>query len=393
MKSNRGAGGTHDFRQARKVPEDGTSGSANRRLLHLLTLILVAVPAELTLAYERQHVAVGACKLALYDALASRAGTSFHSIAVSAQGQSTVSAFSPQSSDPCSSGEAWVREVEKLIESGKLEKAREKLRQQKIACGDRYATFFIEAKILFREGRYRESLKLLERCLVSSQTDPEVYKLVGLNAILIDRMDIAERALKSAVQLAPDDYLACFHLGALHYTDSRFPSARPLLEKSVSLNPDFIPARLFLGLTLEELDQEQDAIGCYQKAIDMAERLNFKGEQPYFYMARLLYRLNRMNESVPYLRKAIQANPKSCEALCLLSRIFSSQGQDGDSIKYLHQCVQADPNCAEAHYLLSRIYTKQGQVEEAGQELALFRDLKRKEKNRVDPRRNQRASP
>jgi tetratricopeptide (TPR) repeat protein len=317
----------------------------------------------------------------------------FLSQAWPALGGVSAALVSPALSQVTSSDGRRFGEIDKLIESGDLRGAREILTEEVAARGESYQTLFREAKILFREQKYRESMKVLERALSLNQRDAELYKLVASNAILLSRMDIAEQALKNAVPLAPNDYLVFFHLGALYYTDSRFPSAQPVLEKSVELNPDYVPARLFLGLTLEELGQEQSAVDCYLRAIEIAERAGQKGEQPYLYLGRLLYRENKMAESFPYLQKAVKANPQSCESLCLLARIHSSQGQESDAVAALSQCIRGDPKYSEAHYLLSRAYVKQGRTGEAAKELSQFQELKKLEKNSRDPRKNQRANP
>lgn len=284
-------------------------------------------------------------------------------------------------------------EIKTLVEAGDLIRARKMLAEETVLRGDTYQTLFLEAKILFREQRYRESMKVLERSLSLNQRDAEVFKLVASNAILLNRTDIAEQALKTAAQLAPNDYLVFFHLGALYYTDSRFPPAQPLLEKSVNLNAEYIPARLFLGLTLEELSQEQSAVDCYLQAIQLAERSGFKGEQPYLYLGRLLYRQSKLDESFLYLQKAAKANPQSCETWCLLARIHGARGRDTEAVAALDQCIQADPKYSEAHYLLSRVYVKQGRTEDAAKELSQFQELKKIEKNLKDPRKNQRVTP
>ncbi len=283
-------------------------------------------------------------------------------------------------------------EINTLLDAGDLVGARKLLAEEVALRGETSQTLFLEAKILFREQRYRESIKILERSLSLNQRDAEVFKLVASNAILLNRTDIAEQALKTASQLAPNDYLVFFHLGALYYTSSRFPPAEPVLEKSVKLNPEYLPARLFLGLTREELGQEQSAVECYLQAIQLAERSGVKGEQPYLYLGRLLYRQSKLEESFPYLQKAAKANPQSCEAWCLLARIHSARGRETE-VAALDQCIQADPKYSEAHYLLSRTYVKQGRREEAAKELSQFQELKKLEKSTKDPRKNQRVTP
>src|SRR6266567_2675922 len=119
----------------------------------------------------------------------------------------------------------WIKKVDRLIDAGELKEARARLKQETAMHGINYETLFREARILFRERKYRESLKVLARCMELNQQDPELYKLVASDAILANRMDIAETALKTALRLAPTDCLVPFHLGAFYYTDSRFEQA------------------------------------------------------------------------------------------------------------------------------------------------------------------------
>jgi tetratricopeptide (TPR) repeat protein len=293
---------------------------------------------------------------------------------------------SPQQADP------RINEIDRLIEGGKLAEARALLTRETAERGTSYQALFREAKILFRERNYQNSLKVLERCLGLNKQDPEVYRLVASDAILLNRIDIAEQALKTASQLAPDDYMVLFNLGALYYTNSRFAQAQPMLENSVKLKPDYVPARVFLGLALEELGQEQSAMDSYLQAIELTERSGMRGEQPYLYLGRLLYRQNKIEQSLPYLQKAVHANPQSCEGLCLLSRALIFRARQAEALAALNQCVQVDPKYPEAHYLLSRVYVKDGRARDAAKELALFQKLKRLEQNSNDPRKNQQAT-
>ncbi|PYV27421.1 MAG: hypothetical protein DMG24_04690 [Acidobacteria bacterium] len=302
--------------------------------------------------------------------------------------EGSISSAAPQeSSDPL------LKTVEGLIDSNRLVEAREKLKETAARPGETYQTLFLEAKILFKEDKHLESIKVLERCLQLQQHDHKIYALIAFNAIHMDRMDIAEPALKNAIQLAPEDYLPHFHLGALYYTGSRFPQAEPELREAVRLNSTFVPAYLFLGLTLEELGQEGAAALLYRQAIEITESRKGGTELPYLYLGRLLYRQNNFPESLPYLQKAVEVNPRSGESWCLVAKILTFQGRDHEALQALRQSVQSDRDYAEPHYLLSRFYSKQGQDAEAQNELRVFRELKKLEKKKDDGRRRQTETP
>ena len=250
---------------------------------------------------------------------------------------------------------------------------------------DSAAALLLEGRRLFEEHRYADSLNALQRSLSFDSRNAETYKLIALAGIRMNRLDIAEPALHSAARIAPDDYLVHFHLGALYYTRSLFLQARPELEKASTLKPDYMPARLFLGLTLEEVGDEKSTIEQYQKAIDLAARSRAAAEVPHIYLGRYYYRLDRFEDSLASLRKAVGLNPASADAQGALGKTLHALNRDEEAVPALQRAVEADPQNGEAHYLLFRIFSAQGRDADAQEELRRFQSLKPEQKD--DPRR------
>src|SRR5262249_8142678 len=126
--------------------------------------------------------------------------------------------------------DAWVRPIQDLISAGKIAEARAMLSALDAPRAGSYAAMLLGARLLSAENRYLDSLHMLQRCLAVRQDDPEVYKLVALGALRLEKFETAEEALKSAKRFLPDDYMVHFNLGALYYTTSRFQEALPELE-------------------------------------------------------------------------------------------------------------------------------------------------------------------
>lgn len=281
-------------------------------------------------------------------------------------------------------GESWAQGIEALLARGRLQEARAQLSQQEAQRRESYTGLLLDARLLAAEQHFGESLKVLERCLVVRRDDPEVFKLVAENAIRLDKLDTAEMALRNAETLVPDDYLVRFHLGALRYTESRFLDARPELERAVSLRPEYMPAQLFLGLVLEELGGELEAAQAYRKAIALNEAQGGKSELPYLYLGRLFYRLTRIPEAAPLLRKASETNPRSAEAWLWLGKACSSLGHADEAVSALRSAIAADERLPEPHYVLSRVYLAQHHPELSAQELERFRQLQTPENRKHD---------
>jgi protein O-GlcNAc transferase len=285
--------------------------------------------------------------------------------------------------------DSWTKPVEALIASGKLDEARSRLERETAARGENAPALLLTARILFEEHRYAESLKTLERCLALDPRSAEAYKLVALDAVRMNRLAIAEPALKAAAQIAPDDYLVHFHLGALYYTKSLFLAARPELERAAALKPDYMPARLFLGLTLEEVGEEAATIEQYRKAIDLAAAQKAAMETPYVHLGRYLYRLNRFEEALPLLRKAVELKGDSSGALLALAKTLHALNRDSEAVPLLDRAAAADPGSSETHYLLFRIYSAQGRDAQAQEEFRRFEQSQPEAKD--DPRRRRPA--
>jgi tetratricopeptide (TPR) repeat protein len=242
-----------------------------------------------------------------------------------------------------------------------------------------------QSRNLVEQQRYGEALKTLERCLQRDARNAETYKLIAISAIRLDRLEIAEPALRSAAELAPNDYLVQFHLGALHYTKSLFQTARPELEKAIQLQPSFVPAHLFLALTLEEVGDPNTTIETYRRAIALAETQGTAADTAYLYLGRYLYRLDRFEESLPILRKAVERNPASGEALLALGKTLHGLERDGEAVAALQRASKINDQDPEPHYYLFRIFAAAHKEDDAKAELARFQQLKRKPDN--DPRR------
>jgi|SRR5579859_8164141 len=281
----------------------------------------------------------------------------------------------------------WTQPIEALIASGDLRQARQRLTQETAARGETAAGLYLDARILFEEQRYGEALQAVQRSLTMAPAAPELYKLAALSAIRLDRLDIAEPALKTAAQLAPDDYLVHFHLGALYYTKSLFLAARPELERAAQLNSRYMPALLFLGLTLEEVGDEKSTVATYQRAIEVAALQRSAREMPYIYLGRFYYRRDRFDEGLPLLEKAAEINTGSGEAWLELGKTLHSLKRDSEAVAALERSAAAEAQDPEPHYLLFRILESHGHEQAAQRELKRFQELNKQRPTRDVARR------
>jgi tetratricopeptide (TPR) repeat protein len=266
-------------------------------------------------------------------------------------------------------------------------KAAFQLTDRSVGGAESYSALMADARGLFANQEFNQSLQVLARCIAVRQNDPEAFKLIALNAIRLDKLSTAEDALKRAARLAPDDYLVHFNLGALYYTESHFLDAKPELERAVALKPDYLPSLIFLGLTCEELGQDETAVTMYRKAIALGQSQNAKNELPYLYLGRLFYRLDRFEDAVVLLRQSVLMKPASGEGWLLLGKTLNGLGHADESITALERAAAIDARSPEPHYLLSRAYLAQHRNQDAQTEMARFEALRASERQKDDGRR------
>jgi protein O-GlcNAc transferase len=121
--------------------------------------------------------------------------------------------------------------------------------------------------------------------------------LMGLNLVLIKRLDLAEPFLKDAAAMLPGNHLARFHLGMLYYTTSRFAAAETELREAVRLNPEFVKSHDTLGLTMDELGKDEETLSAYRRAIELNEQQKLKDPSPYLNLGKFLLAKNRYEGS------------------------------------------------------------------------------------------------
>lgn len=276
-----------------------------------------------------------------------------------------------------------VSSIGGLIDSGQLGEAQHLLSRRIAQHGENYELLYLNARLLFKQGEFSNSLKVLQKCLVFRHEDSRVYKLMASNEILLNELDFAERSLKSAIHLSPTDFWSHFQLGMLYFVRNQFKHAVEELRVATQLGPTRMRAYDTLGLALEETGDYSAAINAFRTAIVLVRAQKLKDDAPYVHLAQYLYLNNQPSESLPLLRLATQLNPGSAEAFYDLGKVLESLGDDHGAASAFEHSVANAPQIAESHYALGRIYFKLGQPEKAQEELRLFQAIRQQYRGRV----------
>lgn len=146
-----------------------------------------------------------------------------------------------------------------------------------------------------RLNRPDEAVEALEAALVINHTDADAIYQLGQAYQAAGRYEDAVAQYHDAVKFVPDfteaytgmidsygalnqpDYVA-FARGMQAFTLRDFDTAKTHLDHAVNALPEFAPAFLGLGLTLEKLDQPEAALTAIQRALQLDPN-NFAAQQ------------------------------------------------------------------------------------------------------------------
>ncbi len=166
-----------------------------------------------------------------------------------------------------------------------------------------------------------------------------------------------------------------YWLGRLDYDAGQYGAAIKRFDQVVARDAGFVRAYDNLGLCYEALNQQEEAIQHYRKAVDLNQRAASKSAWPPLNLAILLRTRGETKEAETLLREAVSYDGGLAQAHYQLGVLLEQETRLDDAVSELTRAVDRDSEYAEPHYALARIYRRQGRAAEASAALSTFRKL------------------
>lgn len=218
--------------------------------------------------------------------------------------------------------------------------------------GDAVATL---DRIRTDNAEYVPSLKVKARALYLLHRDPE-----------------AEETLKRAGKHAPADAEIPYHLGRIHYQQSRYAEAAESFRRATTLDPRAHAAWDNLGLASEALGDTTQAQQHYLKAISLVHTGHPRYDVVYANFADLMIKLGNFQRAFDLAAEAAQRNPDEPRNFFLGGKALLQAGRSDLSTRWFEQAIKLNPDYPEPQYLLSLAYRRLGRIEEADRMLKSF---------------------
>ncbi len=176
------------------------------------------------------------------------------------------------------------------------------------------------------------------REVVFNQTIPDAARVEyerGAGSVKGDKFEQADAALKKAIELFPDYFLALELLGTEYVKRGQFAPALPLLTHAIEVNRRAPKSLYALGVA------------------------NLK--------------LNHLAEAIEWLKKAASEDSSNPNTYVMLGQAYGNNREYDQSATALKKAIELGGNqVAEVHFYLASVYNKQGQYAEAVKELEIY---------------------
>lgn len=296
-----------------------------------------------------------------------------------------ASAWAQNADHPAHMGAGeFYAQLDALIAQRQYARA-EQMVVQRLAGGDDPAlTYFQIGKVYFDHEAWQLSAGFLEKSLKFNGVNDDAHRLLGLDWRALHRPDDAEAELLEAARQNPSNRVNAYFAGHQLLLNGKFEAALPYLYSALDWKPLHSQTLQALALVQARLGNYGLAESYYRKAIDSAQASD-DGHYSALVNLSILLLLGhdpaRLEEGLSCALRAGKVQPDSPDAHFLAGKALFKLGRVQESIPELARAAQLNPEDSKPHFLLARIYDQLGQHDRAQKE--------RKSINRIQSRPGQ----
>ncbi|HEY6119365.1 MAG TPA: tetratricopeptide repeat protein [Pyrinomonadaceae bacterium] len=180
-------------------------------------------------------------------------------------------------------------------------------------------TLYRFALVAMRAGLYEEANGTLLAAIKLKSDDAAYFLALGTTWIKKPDLYEAEKAFRQALQLQPESSQAQMYLGYTLLEQKRYPEAQEWLEKSLRKDTRVPETFYYLGQIAQQQNEDERAIGLFQKAIDLVPSYSFAHAA----MGASYLKLRNYPLAQKELELSIKLNPKDSKAHYDLAVLFA----------------------------------------------------------------------
>ena len=203
---------------------------------------------------------------------------------------------------------AQARIAAMMVDQGRLKETQEYLERVRAENpGLSHQIIMVEGQLLSERGFEQEVFALLDDAIAQQADNVDLLYFRAMTGEKFDRMDILERDLKAIIELEPDNADALNALGySLTDRTNRHEEALALIRRALAIKPNEAAFIDSMGWVLFRLEKLEEAVKYLRQALDL-----FPNDEVAAHLGEVLWNLGEKLEAGQVWEKALELKPDS----------------------------------------------------------------------------------
>ncbi|HJU56666.1 MAG TPA: tetratricopeptide repeat protein [Pyrinomonadaceae bacterium] len=237
------------------------------------------------------------------------------------------------------------------------------------------------AWLLLAQGRIDECINLVEKLKGSRAVSAPLLGVAASAYLKKGNKVEAVSALKSAIELRPDDASYYFTLGVAWLTyPADLVEADLTFRQFLKLRPDDAQGQLYLGYVLLKHKQYGEARGLLEKSVQKGPGT----PEAFYYLGLIAQGQNEDARAIEFFEKSIRLAPSFAHAHIGLGATYLKLKDYERARQALETGVKLSPQDTKAHYNLAMLYARLKNPERAQEEMRIVEKMKKEGKAQAD---------
>ncbi len=210
------------------------------------------------------------------------------------------------------------------------------------------------ARVAYKQKDFKGALGYLAHARDLKPDDPGVHFFFGMVCVELDLAFEAERSLRKAWKLDPDNPFYNYALGAVLAGSRNWDEALPFFQSYCRARPKDPHGKLMLAVAHYHTDQIEAARQEFSEVAGNRET----AAGAHYHLGLIAIREERLSEAIAHLQEAIERNPDYAEAYTELGYAYMRSKQFDKAGKALERAIELDPESRRANLVLLSFYRR-----------------------------------
>jgi tetratricopeptide (TPR) repeat protein len=282
----------------------------------------------------------------------------------------TTPGFAVPTPTPTLSPEAFINEAEEYATQGRYIQAISAYQYAIKADPLNKANYVALARVQIWAQEYEEALANADLALIDNENYALAHAVRGWALGYLDEPLLAEAAIKRAIDLDPNNYLAYAFLAEVYVRQQDLGVIGNAIEASrqaMELAPNSLEALRARGIVMYATDNREESIELLQAAISINKNL----PDLFMYLGYNYSALGENDRAIEMFMQANMLNPGDSIPDLEISRIYARLGQFGRAVQYAENAVNDEPDNPHRYGNLGRMLYQSGDYNGAIEALAM----------------------